>query len=163
MNWSQNIDWWQYLTYISLILTFVDLFGRKILSSQYFQSLMSQKKVIAKKKEKHSEDDKSENFQEFVDLALHIVNYATDIMYLNNGLYKTWVLTLIPMISILAPLLPLIIHVISVVQLIIEGEFSSILMEVYIGLKMQIVFLLNIQHLVIEVESKDDKTASKEA
>ena len=102
---------------------------------------MSQKKVTTKKKEKHSEDDKSENFQEFVDLALHIVNYATDIMYLNNGLYKTWVLTLIPMISILAPLLPLIIHVISVVQLIIEGEFSSILMEVYIGLKMQIVFL----------------------
>ena len=115
MNWSQNIDWWQYLTYISLILTFVDLFGRKILSSQYFQSLMSQKKVTTKKKEKHSEDEKSENFQEFVDLALHIVNYATDIMYLNNGLYKTWVLTLIPMISILAPLLPLIIHVISVV------------------------------------------------
>ena len=33
INGIQNIDWWQYLTYLSLIITFIDLFGRKLLTS----------------------------------------------------------------------------------------------------------------------------------
>ena len=83
-------------------------------------------------------------------------------MYLQNGLYKSWVLTLIPMISILAPMLPIIIHVISVISLIIDGKYSQIFMEILLGLKMQIVFLFNIQHLCIEVESKEEKSESSE-
>lgn len=86
----------------------------------------------------------NDNMNEFVDLALHIANYSTDIMYLYQVEYKTWLLTLIPMISILAPMLPIIIHIVSVVSLIIDGKFSLILMEMFIGIKMQIVFLLNI-------------------
>ena len=83
-------------------------------------------------------------------------------MYLQSGLYKSWVLTLIPMISILAPMLPIIIHVISVISLVIDGKYSQIFMEILLGVKMQIVFLLNIQHLCIEVESKEDKIGSSE-
>lgn len=111
---------------------------------------MRRKRLVPLARKKKQQQSKikeilsNENMNEFVDLALHIANYSTDIMYLNQVEYKTWLLTLIPIISILAPMLPIIIHLVSVVSLIIDGKFSQILKEIFIGVKMQIVFLLNI-------------------
>ena len=89
------------LTYLSLIITFIDLFGSKILTSQFIQNLIRPKSVrrkrlvpLARKKKQQQSKIKeilsNENLNEFVDLALHIANYSTDIMYLNQVEYRTW-------------------------------------------------------------------------